>query len=46
MRAPRTPPRSLASRRSATPVGTEPRPLADGTLPGEGSKDSSPITRF
>nr|DAY02388.1 MAG TPA: Serine/threonine-protein kinase [Caudoviricetes sp.] len=33
--------------RTATPpVGAEPVPLADGTLPGSGSKDSSPITRF
>lgn len=33
-------------RSTTPPVGTEPRPLADGTTPGEGSKDSSPITRF
>lgn len=33
-------------RTTAPPVGAEPVPLADGTLPGSGSKDSSPITRF
>jgi hypothetical protein len=33
-------------RTTTPPVGAEPVPLADGTLPGSGSKDSSPITRF
>ena len=32
--------------RSSEPLGTTPTPRADGTLPGSGSKDSSPITRF
>lgn len=33
-------------RSTTPPVGTSTKPLADGTLPGSGSKDSSPITRF
>uniref|UniRef100_A0AAU8B1H0 Uncharacterized protein n=1 Tax=Dulem virus 38 TaxID=3145756 RepID=A0AAU8B1H0_9CAUD len=33
-------------RNTTLPVGAAQPPLADGTLPGEGSKDSSPITRF
>jgi len=32
--------------RSPEPLGTSTKPLADGTLPGSGSKDASPITRF
>ena len=33
-------------RSTTPPVGATEKPLADGTLPGSGSKDSSSITRF